>query len=1111
MATRRITSVLFGDLVGFTHLTESRDQEDARELLSHYFDTCRRIVERYGGTVEKFIGDAVMAVWGVPSAHEDDAERAVRAGLELVNAVTSIGDELGVPDLAMRVGIVTGEVAVTIGAEQQGMVAGDAVNTAARVQSVAAPHQVWVDETTRLLTSAAITYLDVGSHALKGKADPVPLWSVRAVVAAVGGAQRADGLEAPLIGRERELRMVKELFHASEESGRPALLVMVGEPGVGKSRLAWEFEKYVDGLLGSVRWHSGRCVSYGEGVAYYALAEAFRGRLQMLLSAPEDGGEEDAVRLLELGLVRYVADEAERDWLRPRVAALLGTGSVAGFPREDLFSAWTVFLERVAEGYPLVLVIDDAQHADDGLLHFVEHVISVAAFPCFVLLLTRPGLVEARPSLATNHRATVSHLEVMREDEVAELIDGLVAGVPASVRSSLVARSEGVPLFAVETVRSLIDRDLVVPRGGQYVLADPDRLDLDSLGAPASLQALISARLDALEPSHRRLVDLASVFGGSFTAEQIGALGRELGGVADVEGALVALTRLQILGVDANRFSAGFGRYHFVQSVVRQVAYGTLSRRDRKAAHLAVAALLERAEDTGADVAAIVARHYLDALAAMPGDPDVADLEARATAQLEVAAERARALGAPSESVQHLRAAFERASGDDQRARLESALAAAMFDAGDYAGAAEHGRAATEAFDALGDALSAAVAAAAWADALAASGDIPAAVEVVEPRWEALQDVPGSDPALLRLGEALIGATSRRGETRWEVLRRRIQIAERMGEHAHLADTLNWLSVDFTSLGAPYTSKVVMEAAADLARAHHLPVSLARCLNNLIVTEGLSDLPRALEAAREGVEVADRSGVAFWREYIRANLALASFAAGDWATVDELVADAHGLMSINVSVMRTLQLALELIRNPAPPAVAADPPLELDDPVEQAWWHYVSGLQAVSRGEHQQAAHLLARSVELTAEATGLSDDLHHIWPAAVEVAMECEDDDALARLLAVVDDHAVRALVPVAVAAHRRRVAGLLARRCEPDAAERMLREAIEMFRRWGAQPYLARTQVELGQWLVERGETEQGHGLVRDGRTALAELGAFGWLARLGLGEGDRVRVAD
>ncbi len=279
-----MTSVLFGDLVGFTPLSESRDAEDVRELLSRYFSECRTVIARYGGTVEKFIGDAVMAVWGVPVAHEDDAERAVRAGLELVQAIAGMGEDIGVPELAMRVGVVTGEVAVTVGATAEGMVAGDAVNTAARVQSTARPEQVWVDESTRSLTFSAISYHDEGTHPLKGKAEPMHLWRARAVIAEVGGGQRVDGLEAPLTGRDRDLRLLKELFHATEDSDQPRLLVLDGEPGIGKSRLTWEFEKYIDGLTASVWWHRGRCLSYGDGAAFWALSEAVRGRLGLVES-----------------------------------------------------------------------------------------------------------------------------------------------------------------------------------------------------------------------------------------------------------------------------------------------------------------------------------------------------------------------------------------------------------------------------------------------------------------------------------------------------------------------------------------------------------------------------------------------------------------------------------------------------------------------------------------------------------------------------------------------------------------------------------------------------------------------------------------------------------
>jgi class 3 adenylate cyclase len=311
VSERRITSVLFGDLVGFTPLSEGRDAEDVRDLLSNYFDTARTLIERYGGIVEKFIGDAVMAVWGVPTAHEDDCERAVRAALDLVDAISSLGNEVGVPGLAMRVGVVTGEVAVTLGATGQGMVAGDAVNTAARIQSAAGPGEVWVDDTTRAATAAAVAYDDVGSHELKGKAAPVQLFAARTVVAAIGGARRVDGLEAAFVGRDREIRLAKELFHATLEENRPRLVAVFGPAGVGKSRLGWEFDKYIDGINDTVHWHRGRCLSYGEGVAFGALAEIVRGRLGILEGDPS----ELVVQRLVDGLDFHIADSDERSWL----------------------------------------------------------------------------------------------------------------------------------------------------------------------------------------------------------------------------------------------------------------------------------------------------------------------------------------------------------------------------------------------------------------------------------------------------------------------------------------------------------------------------------------------------------------------------------------------------------------------------------------------------------------------------------------------------------------------------------------------------------------------------------------------------------------------------
>ncbi len=264
LTERRLVSVLFADLVGFTTLSESRDPEETRDLLSRYFESCRRLIELYGGVVEKFIGDAVMAVWGTPVAQEDDAERAVRAALDLVAAVTALGEEVGAQELRARAGVLTGQAVANLDAVGQGMVAGDLVNTAARIQAAAEPGTVLVGETTRRASERAVAFEEVGEHALKGKAEPVALYRALRVTAARGGALRSEGLEAPFVGRDRELRLVKELFHGSADEQRAQLTLVTGIAGIGKSRLAWEFEKYVDGLAMEAFWHRGRCLSYGE-------------------------------------------------------------------------------------------------------------------------------------------------------------------------------------------------------------------------------------------------------------------------------------------------------------------------------------------------------------------------------------------------------------------------------------------------------------------------------------------------------------------------------------------------------------------------------------------------------------------------------------------------------------------------------------------------------------------------------------------------------------------------------------------------------------------------------------------------------------------------------
>jgi class 3 adenylate cyclase/tetratricopeptide (TPR) repeat protein len=1099
-ASRRITSVLFGDLVGFTPLSEARDQEDVRELLSAYFEECSRIVARYGGTVEKFIGDAVMAVWGVPTTHEDDAERSVRAGLELVAAATALGSDAGIPELAMRVGIVTGEVAVTVGAELQGMVAGDPVNTASRVQSVAAPGQVWVDETTRLLTSASIAYADVGSHTLKGKADPMPLWAARAVVGTAGGAQRADGLEAPLVGRDRELRMVKELFHGVAETGRPSLLVVSGVAGVGKTRLGWEFSKYTDGLADACRWHAGKCVSYGEGVAYYAVAEAVRSRLETGLSDGPDTDEPlETAELVERGLAAYVDDPDERAWLAPRLGALLGAGAAAGHAREDLFSAWTTFFERVSRGTePVVMLIDDAQYADEGLVLFLEHLMAAASFPCFVMLLARPELVADRPDLVTHRRATVLHLDAFTDDEMARLVDGLVHGLPADVREQLVQRAEGIPTYAVETIRALIDRDLVVPRGGAYQLADPDALDLEEIGAPASLQALISARLDRLDPDQRRVVDRASVAGGSVEPSLLAALCAD---VPDLDAVLDSLVRAQILTVEHDRLSSEQGRYQFVQSALRQVAYATLSRRDRKRNHLQ---LLEAMTAKDSDeLAPVAAQHAVSAIEAEPDDPDVPELTARAVGLLRRAATRALALGAPGEAVGHLGRARELVVDDGDRHAIERAQAEACYDAGRYDEAIDLAEAARVGFHEAGDDDQEALAAAVESRAvLRARDDGERAVELVEDLLRRRLETPGDDPQVLyQLVVAYNLATPRVDRVDYPMFFEQIKLADRLRNRPQVARGITNLGVQMLAIGAHELGVTLVEKGIGVARECHDPAQLAHGLLNLASTLSQSDTVRTSAIIDEAVEVARRSGSVMNVDNAVANQAINRWATGDWDLV--LATDVESLAPFMAPVAATIKARVLTARGLDPRAV-----VEATQEREDVAFYRDLGVaigQAYA-GDLAQAVETVRSSLDGAYAFGQVFDDFTLFFGVALEIALTAGDTDLLDHLRRVVDEDG--SSLPTGLEGHRALLGALDAERVGDtlDQAEASFLEAQERYAAWGSPVHLARAHAAYGVWLEQRGRLAEAEPLLREARETYATLGATAWLEEL---ERRRVRA--
>lgn len=1097
VAERRVTSVLFGDLVGFTPLSEARDAEEVRELLSRYFEECRTVIGRYGGVVEKFIGDAVMAVWGVPVAHEDDAERAVRAGLDLVATVAAMGQEVGAPGLAMRVGVVTGEVAVTVGATAEGMVAGDAVNTAARVQAAAEPGRVWVEERTRSLAAAAITFEDTGEHELKGKAEPVRLWQAGVVVADVGGGQRVDGLEAPLTGRDSDLRLVRDLFHATQDSLRPRLVVVDGEAGVGKTRLAWEFEKYVDGLAIRTRWHRGRCLSYGDGVAFWALAEAIRARLGLVEA---DTGEV-VTEHLDAGLVEYVAAAGEREWLRPRLAVLLGVGAGPSFAREDLFAAWTAFLEHLSDGdLTVVLVIDDAQHADDGLLDFLDHLLGTARSPIFVLALARPDLLVRRPDLG-GRRTTVVRLEPLGDEAMADLVDGLVVGLPDASRSALVARAEGIPLFAVETVRALIDRDLVIPREGRYVPAEGADLDLDAVGAPASLQALVAARLDALTGEEKRVVTDASVLGVSFTREGLVALGSD---PETVDAVLGSLTRKEILSLLTDRFTAERGQYRFVQSVVRQVAYGTQSKRDRKSRHVAAADYLADEPDPADDLAVLIAQHLLDAADAAPaGDTDVPELTARAGAYLERGAVRARAVGAPGEALRLLELALTHTEDPGDLARLHLAAARAAQDAARFTLALEHGRSATAEFDGRGEATLAGQAAAVHATALVYLGDLEAAIEVAKPRWRALDQLSGAEPAVLDLTRVLGRAYSGLGDydAQAAFAERMLLVAEGLSDANAVALALLRAGTRYSAIGAPITARLSYEGVASLAREHDLTEPLSNALTNLSAHLNSRDLPAAQRYAQQAIELARRSGVQGDIDISVLNLIIGTWTAGRVAEAAAIVADAAETVTDPGirHCLDTVEVWLAEARGEAIPGRDPDDG-DTADQSTLAWRSAADIARARADGDPKGAAAIAAGAITHLIAASDIDDDFMVLWPPMVLAALAAQDLELAEGLLEPVESARPGRVSP-AVAGQWHRLRGLVAaaRGDAADAVEAELRTGIALLGDFGATGYRAQAQEELARWLVEQRRPEDAQPLVDAVRATYSDIGAPGWLSAL------------
>ncbi len=1096
VAERRVCSVLFVDLVGFTPLSESRDPEQVRELLSEYFDAARTVIARYGGTVEKFIGDAVMAVWGTPIATEGDAERAVRAAFDVIAAVSALGDRAAAPGLAARAGVVTGEVAVTLGATGEGMVAGDAVNTAARVQSAAEAGTVLVDDATQRLASASVGFADAGEHVLKGKAEPARLWRATRVLSGVGGSQRVDGLEAPFVGRAAELRTVKELLHASAERRSPRLVLASGPAGVGKSRLGWEFRKYVDGLAESMFWHQGRCLSYGEGVAFWALAEIVRQRFGI---AEEDAAEVAAGKLAQR-LREFVSDEAEQKYVGPRLARLLGVSypeaADAALGREELFAGWRLFFERLADVSPVILLVEDAQHADPALLDFLDHLVDWArTSPIFVLVFARPELDGDRPGWAIGRNRTVLTLDPLDARSMDTLVDALVPGMPAPAVAAIAAQAQGNPLFAVETVRSLIDRDVVVPIEGVYRLVG----DVGQLSVPDSLHALLAARLDALDPQLRSLVADAAVLGSSFPAEALVAVSTQE--PADVEAGLAELLRREVFEISADPLSPQRGAYGFSQSLLRQVAYDTLSRRDRKTRHLTVAAHLRAtfAHD-GEEVSQVVARHYLDALAAVPEDPDAAGIRAEATAALVRAAERAEHSGAAARAAETFAEAAELTEQAEDRTSAAGELweraAAAAHTAATFELSIGYAERAADRYLADGQARSAARVQVAAGRALRRAGRLTEARQRVHDALTVLADEPDADAVDAMNELATLATFSGSGDAH-----RLASEALAMGQALDVG--LRRLGELFVGRGmaAVFTNRYA-EAAADfefgarLAERAGDTIGWSRALMNLSSVLTVTDPPAAAAAGRVAMELARQLGHQFFLPGAQANTAVALLFAGDWDEAEQVLrqaTEADGFDYDNMAggyVMIWLATLPALRGEPIAPVGQRSTLTTLrasEDPQDLSAVAMVDAFHAAASGQRADVlAH--ARVVLKHAAVVGIaSEAILWTWPLAARTALELGDDDVVDELLAALDGYPVGHVPPLLraerslVRARRKATAGV------PDA-DSAFAAAVAALRVVASPYHLAHGLLDRADHLTALGQQPEAE-LLRDEARAIGE----------------------
>lgn len=919
------------------------------------------------------------------------------------------------------------------------------------------------------------------------------------VVSGGRGALKAEGLEAPFVGRDRELRLLKELFHASAEERRAYLVSVTGIAGIGKSRLAWEFFKYIDGLPQTTLWHRGRCLAYGEGVTYWALADMVRMRCRIA----EDEAPASALEKLQATLTEYLVDDGERRFVEPRLAHLLGLEERQAGAQAELFGAWRLFFERLADAEPVAMVFEDMQWADPSLLDFVEYLLEWSRdHRLYLITLARPELLERRHTWGAGSRTfNAIYLEPLSPQSMEDLLAGLVPGLPQELRERILARAEGVPLYAVETVRMLLDRGLLVQEGSVYRPVGP----IDTLEVPETLQALIAARLDGLSPDERRLLQDGAVFGKTFTRQALAALsGLE---EAQLEPVLAGLLRKEVLSIQADPRSPEHGQYGFLQDLVRRVAYETLSKRERTALHLAAAAHLERAFGSEQEVVEVLASHYLAAYEAGPEESEAEEVKRRAGELLARAGERAAPLAASEEAERYFSQAASLADETLERARLLERAGEMALRAGDTEEAQSTFEQAIALFHDAGERHHGARVIARLGEVEWRRGQHEAALERMDRAWTELSgDKPDADVAVLAAQIARLQFLKGDPDAASARLEIALDLAESLWLPEVLAETLNTMGIVATLRSHPTQAETLVKGVLDFALEHELPAAALRAYNNLGDTLHRSD--RCEEAAlllEQGITYARRVGDRNWERTMLSELSWSLALTGHWPEAFHLLDQ--------VPEERLVEATPTFLAALTEPLVAQG---RLDDARHflslysrhkdstdlQARTCYAAAEAVVLRAEGQEREALGAAQQLLNELLESRRPDDQPVkiaFAQALDAALALGEREQAQQLLATVEALPPGRLAPTLRAHASRFRARLAAHDGEAVRADQGFATAASIFREYSMPFWLAITLAEQAEWLHSSGRATEAEPLLAEARATFERLDAKPWLARV------------